>query len=207
MRWSRRLLLPAVFGLGILLSLSPTANAQKGHSSGGRSSAPSASSPGRGSVAHTGSSVHHANPSVHYNNSFYRYPLYPGYSYLQPYNYGYYDPLYRPSYYPPIYDSSPLYYAVPPMMPAEPIDQSARIEVLLPAPDAQVWLDGNKTSSVGAQRVFASPVLAPGNYAYEVTAVWKQDGQDVRVVRTIQVAPGRTSVVDFTRVSTADKTP
>ena len=214
MFYSRSFLLPAFLGLAIFETCTRHADAQKGGgSSGGRSSpapsagrstpapnagrstpAPSGSSSSSGKIPHSNPSMHHSSPPVHRNQSHYRYPLYYGYSYSLPYSYV--DPLYDYSYYPPLYERR-LYY--PEAIPAEPVNQPAYIEVRLPTADAQILLDGNKTTSTGTQRVYTSSALAPGDYSYELTATWKQDGQDVRIVRTIRVAPGRTTLVDFTK--------
>src|SRR5947209_965459 len=89
MVWSRRFLVPAIFGLAIFVAYSPRVEAQKGHSShsshapsgghsshapsGGHSShAPSSGSMSRGTAHSSSPSVHHSSPSGHYNNSYYR---------------------------------------------------------------------------------------------------------------------------------------
>jgi uncharacterized protein (TIGR03000 family) len=157
---------------------------------------------------------HNHNHHNHNHHSFY-YPYLPfsfglGYG-LGGYGYGYgssyYNdyPLYNYSY-PQAYSAQPYYY-VPQESFADPVNKPAYIEVRLPDPDGQVFLDGNRTSSTGATRVYNSPALAPGEYSYEVTAIWKQDGRDVRVTRTIRVVPGRTTLVDFTQIDTKDRVP
>jgi uncharacterized protein (TIGR03000 family) len=73
----------------------------------------------------------------------------------------------------------------------------ASITVLLPDPDAEVLVDGNKMSSTGAIRQFVSPPLEPGQFNYEIRASWRVDGTRVTHFRTAQVSPGSRSVVDF----------
>jgi uncharacterized protein (TIGR03000 family) len=97
----------------------------------------------------------------------------------------------------------------PTVAPAEPVNQTAEIDVKLPRPDATVWVDGNQMSAgSGAFRSFVSPALQPGStYTYRITAAWMEDGQEVRMERTVPVAAGRRSLVDFTTAKTGPRMP
>jgi uncharacterized protein (TIGR03000 family) len=73
------------------------------------------------------------------------------------------------------------------------------VTIRVPAPDAEVWFDGQRTQVEGTERVFESPALQPGKYAYQIRAKWRQDGRDMEETRTVQVQPGERVTVDFTR--------
>lgn len=86
----------------------------------------------------------------------------------------------------------------PAVIPDDPAP--ATVQVLLPAADAEVWFNGHKTSKVGTNRTFRTPELQPGKkYHYRIKAVWKRDGQPTADERRVEVAAGRTVVVDFTK--------
>lgn len=136
---------------------------------------------------------HHHHYDYHHHH---HYPYYGSYSY----------PYY--SYYPRLYDDllyRVYYQSVPPVAAHVPGDR-CRIEVRLPVADAEVLVDGNKTTSVGLTRVFESPELKPGKtYSYQITASWSQAGKTVRDERTVTVIRGRTSLVDFTRPASPER--
>jgi uncharacterized protein (TIGR03000 family) len=76
---------------------------------------------------------------------------------------------------------------------------TAQLNVSVPA-DAEVWVQGMKTSRTGTFRQFVSPPLEPGsNYTYEIRARWMQDGQVVDRTQTISVQAGASVNVDFLR--------
>lgn len=81
-----------------------------------------------------------------------------------------------------------------------PGNNTARLEILVPTADAQVWVQGVKTTQTGTDRQFVSPPLAPGsNYTYTVRARWRgAGGRMVTQTRQVSVTPGRSSQVDFT---------
>ena len=95
------------------------------------------------------------------------------------------------------------------MAPAQPSDQTAAIDVILPRPDAKVWVDGHPmTAGSGTHRTFSSPNLDPGYaYTYRLTATWLDNGHEVRAEKSIPVAPGRVSLADFSNVNAAPKMP
>jgi uncharacterized protein (TIGR03000 family) len=59
------------------------------------------------------------------------------------------------------------------------------------ASDAEVWIEGVRTKQKGALREFVSPPLDPGvNYAYEIRATWKNNGEVVSDVQRVAVRAG-----------------
>lgn len=69
--------------------------------------------------------------------------------------------------------------------------------VQVPA-DADIWLDGVKTTQAGAARRFKSPALAPGGvYTYEVRARWTEQGRAVEQSQVVLVHPGDQVRVNF----------
>jgi uncharacterized protein (TIGR03000 family) len=86
------------------------------------------------------------------------------------------------------------------LLPAPTNARCARVEVTLPHPDADVWLNGTAVRGSGATRGFESPELEAGKtYQYEVVARWQQDGRERAESRTVTVAAGQTAVADFTQ--------
>jgi uncharacterized protein (TIGR03000 family) len=74
------------------------------------------------------------------------------------------------------------------------------IQVHVPAPDAELWVEGRKTASRGNWRQFLSPPLIPGKqYVYEVRAQWLKDGREIHQNRKVAVRAGEQAVLDFTR--------
>jgi len=154
---------------------------------------------------------------------------YGGYGYGGYYSgYGYYPRYYSSYYYPSYsYSSYPQYYVEPSMsyystvpntsyyspapsttyesqLPAPAEAATTRIQVHLPAPDAEVWIAGKRMSQSGMDRNFVSPALTPGRtYTYEVRARWTtRDGQVAEQNRTVSFRAGETVNVDF-RVAAA----
>jgi uncharacterized protein (TIGR03000 family) len=79
--------------------------------------------------------------------------------------------------------------------------RSARIEVTVPDPNADVWFGNYRTKTKGTKRVFETPVLQPGKpYSYSVTAQWTEKGVVKRETRRIGVQPGGTSTTDFSNL-------
>jgi uncharacterized protein (TIGR03000 family) len=109
------------------------------------------------------------------------------------------------SYYVPSYGPYPddpgFVPQMPPVPQAPPVANGyAHIQVLLPDGDGEVWFDGRKTRQTGTTRLFASPQLEPGKtYSYQVSAAWHQNGKLVGDERSVSVAPGTTTIVDFSR--------
>jgi len=158
----------------------------------------------------------------HYNHNYHNGYNYRGYPFLGGYGYystpaitNYVTPYYYPydssySYYQPYTYDEPAYPQVVPMMPTVPTEsvaQEARIEILVPTPNTQLWVEDYQTTTGGMRRSFLTPALSPGTYVYHVRAVWNQDGQTASAERTITVQPGQAYTVDFTRGNTADQLP
>jgi uncharacterized protein (TIGR03000 family) len=76
----------------------------------------------------------------------------------------------------------------------------ARITVMVPDPNAQVWINGKLMQATGTQRDFDSPPLEPGiRYSYEIRARWGDGKQAMDQTLTVPIQPGRRAVVDFAR--------
>jgi uncharacterized protein (TIGR03000 family) len=105
----------------------------------------------------------------------------------------------------PYYDDSPYYNSVPGYepLPVEPYTapaaaQSATLTILVPAPNAEVFLSGVSMDSAGEQRTFQSPPLEVGaDYQYVVKARWMEGGQMVEQTRDVPVQAGQQVTVDF----------
>lgn len=105
----------------------------------------------------------HGHAYHHHHHGRYHYGHYHGYSPYGYYSYGY------PSYGYSTYAYSGYVYPIYPytagspyaasQVAAAPVSSTVRVQVLLPDPDAQVWVDGTETSSRGMTRYFESPPL------------------------------------------------
>jgi len=75
----------------------------------------------------------------------------------------------------------------------------ARVMVIVPAPDAQVFFGDTATQQTGtAMREFVSPPLEPGKqFQYEIRAQWKQGDQSKEEKKTVDVQAGSRVVVNF----------
>jgi uncharacterized protein (TIGR03000 family) len=87
-------------------------------------------------------------------------------------------------------DSSPLgevnTTTTPSASPSNVPDSAVLIGIRVPE-NAQIWIDGQKTSQTGAFREFVTPSLEPGQkFAYHIKAVWTEKGQEV--VRNRQIS-------------------
>jgi len=114
-----------------------------------------------------------------------------GYPFFDSYAYG---PALMP--YADTYNPGPGIAPIAPLPQA--MDTSAQIDVLVPDPNAQVWFDGNQTTSRGPTRYFDSPSLQPGgSYTYTLRATWNQGGQPMSAETSVRVTAGSQVVVDF----------
>lgn len=109
---------------------------------------------------------------------------------------------YYPSYawyWPPNYQSTMSgYYA--PEQPAQQTGSAAYIRILVPDPQAAVWIDSHETSSRGASRLYETPPLPMGStHKYKVSALWQRSGKTTTVEKDIEVTAGQTTTVDFTQ--------
>jgi len=84
----------------------------------------------------------------------------------------------------------------------------ATVKLVLPEANATVWFDGQTIAGTGLQRQFNTPLLESGyHYTYTVKGSWMQDGERITVERQVQVSPGETTLVDFTRPPGAANVP
>lgn len=205
---TKRSLFIAVLSAAALLVSAGAVSAQHGHGGWGHG--------GHGGWGHGGWGHGHVTGLGHYLHDHagygyghhHHYPYGYSYSYPSIYSgYSYYSPtLYSGSYYAtPVYSSVPNY-GTPavglPVQPAAPVGNVARVEVVVPSADAQVWVEGVEMASRGTNRVLESPELAPGrSYTYTIRASWNQGNQTVGDERKVDVVPGQTFSVDFTRAA------
>jgi uncharacterized protein (TIGR03000 family) len=113
----------------------------------------------------------------------------------------YYAP---PLYYPYSADATPNYgdyYGGEGLWtPAQVGARFARIDVILPDANAEVFFGDYKTKSLGKARQFESPVLQPDKtYSYVIRAVWDRNGETVTQQREVTVSAGARVAVDFTQ--------
>jgi uncharacterized protein (TIGR03000 family) len=71
-----------------------------------------------------------------------------------------------------------------------PANEAVTFNIAVPA-DAQIWFGTSKMTQGGAYRQFVSPPIARGyDYAYKVTATWKEGGKNITRTRDITVHAG-----------------
>jgi uncharacterized protein (TIGR03000 family) len=134
------------------------------------------------------------------------YPYY-GYGYGSPYYYG--APYYGGYYYGAPYtyvEPSPAYVqpslttAAPSYAQIEPAGDPNSVMLEVRVPDnAEIWVNGDKTSQTGAVRHFASPPVATGQkFVYELRARWTDgNGKVVDKTKKLDVHAGARLGVDF----------
>ena len=71
--------------------------------------------------------------------------------------------------------------------------------MILPDPQARVWVDGSQTNSTGAVRMFHTPALSSGG-TYRVKMSATVDGREMTRERSVTVNPGQTTVLDFNQL-------
>jgi uncharacterized protein (TIGR03000 family) len=73
------------------------------------------------------------------------------------------------------------------------------LEVVVPNPNARVWVDDQATTRTGTVRDFTSPPVAVGSsYSYDVRASWKENGHQIDIDRHVSVVPGESNRIEFT---------
>jgi uncharacterized protein (TIGR03000 family) len=106
------------------------------------------------------------------------------------------------------YDEPPRYSlgrALPSSVVQQP-DNRARIRLEVPAANAEVWFDGEKTSQIGLIRDFYSPPLTPGkSYTYHVQVRWLDNGKPVEQERAIHVQANTRQEVNFGKTAAAEE--
>ncbi len=74
----------------------------------------------------------------------------------------------------------------------------AAVQVILPDPNATLFVDGRKMHLTGSVRHFQTPALNPGEtYRYQVKALWRDGHRVIADEKSIAVTPGETTVVNF----------
>lgn len=82
---------------------------------------------------------------------------------------------------------------------AVPNPRTALIDVLVPAYDAELTFDSNRTTPGGPTRQFVTPPLLPGsNYVYNVRTTWTEDGVQRTRDKNVYVQAGDRLTVDLT---------
>ena len=87
----------------------------------------------------------------------------------------------------------------PPETGSQSAANEARVRVLVPDPSAKVLIDGNSTRQSGREREFVTEMQPGSTGTYHIQARWTENGQPREETRDVQVQPGRTQFVDFTR--------
>jgi uncharacterized protein (TIGR03000 family) len=163
---------------------------------------------------------------VHTNGQWqYRYPYNYGFTLGQyPYYYSYlfpppetsvhYQPRYHAVYYPGLgytlrYEktgtSGALWNSYQGFVPASgssgrggTTDHTVTLDIHVPTPNAEVWIDGHKTTQTGIARRFVSPELEPGQeYRYTVRVQWEQGGKKEEQSQTVTVRAGERVGINF----------
>jgi uncharacterized protein (TIGR03000 family) len=128
---------------------------------------------------------------------------YPDTYYYSTPSYGYSSPSYRygsPSYSQPMYDQnySGTYQAGYNTSMGN-LGNRVRLQVIVPDPNAELLIQGERMNTMGPTRTFISPDLQPGqSYSYTLTMRRGGGGEERR---TVDVQPGSTYTIDFSRPS------
>ena len=78
-----------------------------------------------------------------------------------------------------------------------PVDTLAHVTIRVPT-DAEIWIEGTKTTSTGPIREFVSPPLTSGSrYTYDIKASWNENGHAVTQTQHVGVSAGAHVNVDF----------
>jgi uncharacterized protein (TIGR03000 family) len=82
---------------------------------------------------------------------------------------------------------------------ANPVDPGeARVTVVLPVADAQVWFNDSPTTTQGQQREYRTTGLESGKtYKYTIRAQWQEGEKTVTQTRIVPVQAGQMSVANF----------
>lgn len=95
--------------------------------------------------------------------------------------------------------------------PTDPVNDCARLEVSVPATDAEIWLNGVRMKQTGTLRQYLSPPLKRAeDYAYDIRARWTENGQAIEKTQTVRVRATQQVKVDLANpvvATTAAKPP
>lgn len=103
----------------------------------------------------------------------------------------------------PIGSTAPISPSIAPQLnpiPAKPATQQANAGIIkVHVPDAaEIWIDNQKMSQTGAERLYETPPLNPGKMeVYNVRAKWMRDGKPVEQFRVVGVRAGETAKLTF----------
>ena len=85
----------------------------------------------------------------------------------------------------------------PPATVTVPSDTKADVTVNVPV-NAELWIDGSKTTSTGTVREFQSPPLTSGSrYSYDLRARWNENGHEVTQTQQVEITAGAHVSVSF----------
>ncbi len=110
-----------------------------------------------------------------------------------------YDRGYRSYYYEPAPTYAPTY--APRYAPSTAsYDSRAQLRVVVPDPNARIWINDAEMQQRGRERHFITPPLRTDvTSSYTIVASWRDaNGQEVRQERHVTVQPGQETVVSFT---------
>lgn len=134
-------------------------------------------------------------------------------------------PVYASPYYGSRYYSSPVYvypepvyiYQTPTVVTTAPITTGVRtyesfysgpgstsadqatLRMILPMPDARVWIENQLMSTTGIERVITSPPLDRSkSYVYHIRASWIENGREMTRESQVGVRAGQSAFVNFT---------
>lgn len=108
------------------------------------------------------------------------YPYYSDSAYNYTPDYGYADPSYAsaPLSSTPLGEANTTTSQAPPSQPT--IDDNAVLIGVRVPDNAEIWIDGDKTSQTGTFREFVTPALEPGQkFSYDIKARWMENGKEV----------------------------
>jgi uncharacterized protein (TIGR03000 family) len=102
--------------------------------------------------------------------------------------------------------ANPAYaYRVMPDTASTPLVTTSNFNVIVP-PGAELRFDGTLTAETGTTRRFVTPTLIPGNtYAYEVSAIWLDNGHPITSDRRVTFRSGEDVTIDFTTPPPAEE--
>jgi uncharacterized protein (TIGR03000 family) len=86
-----------------------------------------------------------------------------------------------------------------PAKPGRENENTARIKVIVPTADAQIWVNDRPTKRQGLERDFISPPLRPGSYIYRFRISWRAGKAPVSEARTVRFQPGADLVIDVSK--------
>jgi uncharacterized protein (TIGR03000 family) len=87
--------------------------------------------------------------------------------------------------------------ALPLLAGQESDSRAAKLRLLVPAA-AKVTIDDRATTSVGDERVYETPALAPGKtFTYQIKATWEDGGVKIVRMAAAKVQAGKETVVDL----------